>query len=309
MSDSNNNVKTITIIGLGLIGGSLVKIFKSCGYTIYGITQNQSTINTALNEKVIDKGSVELQPELLNNSELVFIATPLSSIEHYIKALGKIIKEKVIVSDVGSTKSEITKTAKKYLPANVTFIGGHPMAGTEKNGYSASFSGLFKNCAWIMTPFENNRNSREIEILKQVIAETGAKPIITDPEIHDKAVALISHLPLLISAGLCHLVKGIENDNLRELTSLMASSGFRDMTRIAGGNSKLSTDLLRSNFSELAQCTLKYYKELEILLNLSKEKPEKLENILIEISNWRRDLYDSEGKNKSLKNTSINQKV
>ena len=295
---SNNKVRRIAIVGLGLIGGSLAMALKVNGYQIVGVTKKSETISLALARKAIDQGFTELNPESLSNVDLIFLCTPLNLIPEYIQEIAKVVKHDVILSDTGSTKLEICKTAKNVLPSNIIFIGGHPMAGTEKAGFLASEISLFKNCAWLLTPVGENEKSRKaLEILQSIVTEIGAKPIFVNPEKHDQAVALVSHLPLLASIGLCQIVKNLNDTELRGLALKIASSGFRDTTRIGGGNPEMNFGLLASNFSQITLFLTKYKNELDSIINLAKNSPNKLLGNLTEINDWRSKLYNKEGKN------------
>ena len=282
-----HKIKNIAIIGLGLIGGSLAKALKGKGYILIGIDKNSKTIKLALKEKVIQKGFTELTSKSLENVGIIFICTPLPLIKDYLNKISKLkLKKKIIITDVGSTKSEICKS-----PYSM-FIGGHPMAGTEKAGFASSKKDLFKNCSWVLTPKKNN--PKALSELKKVILKTGAKIILTTPEKHDQAVALISHLPLLMSIGLCSVIK---NSDIRDLSSKLASSGFKDTTRIAGGNPEMNSNLLISNLTVLKKLLPSYVKELNNILKTADSKPKDLYKKLNNASMWRNSLYNSKDKN------------
>lgn len=289
------NIKQIAIIGLGLIGGSIAKALKEKGYKIIGITKNPKTIKLALKEKAINKGYTKLNLQSLKNIDLIFICTPLHLITTCLNKISKSkLKKGVIITDTGSTKSEICKHAARHATGTSLqfFIGGHPMAGTEKSGFSAAQKDLFKNCAWILTPV--NKNNQLLTAIKTIVKKTGAKPIITNPEKHDKAVALVSHLPLLASIGLCQTVK---ESNFRELASTVASSGFQDSTRIAGGNPKMNSNLLISNLPILKKLLPVYIKELNNIIKMADIKSRNLRKKLNTVSKWRNSLYNPKGKN------------
>ena len=300
-----HKIKNIAIIGLGLIGGSLAKALKGKGYKIIGIDTNSSTIKLALKEKAINKGYTKLNSKSLENIDLIFICTPLTLIKIYLTKISKLkLKNGVIITDVGSTKEQICKHANKIFPLypplplspSPLFIGGHPMAGTEKSGFSSSDKKLFKTRAWILTP--TNKNKQSIETLKIIIKKIGAKLIITTPKKHDETAALISHLPLLASIGLCEIVK---ESNLRNFASMTAGSGFRDSTRIAGGHSEMNSNLLNSNYSVLKKLLPLYIKELNSILKTAKTKSKSLDKKLNIVNQWRSRLYNSRGENNLLK--------
>lgn len=283
-----HKIKNIAIIGLGLIGGSLAKVLKGKGYTITGITKSQKTIRLALKEKVINKGYTRLSSKALEDTDLIFICTPLHLITTCLNKISKLnLKKGIIVTDVGSTKTEICDYARRRTGGTSLqlFIGGHPMAGTEKAGFISSKKNLFKNSAWILTP--TNKNNKPVTAIKTIIKKIGAKPIITTPEKHDQAVALISHLPLLASIGLCEAVK---KSSIKEFASIIASSGFKDTTRIASGNPEMNSNLLISNSLVLGKLLPVYLKELNNILKMAKTKD--LHRKLDSVSQWRNNLYN-----------------
>ena len=303
---SKNKIKRIVIIGLGLIGGSLAKALKAKGYHITGITKRAETINLARKQKAIDLGFTKLNNKLLEQVDVVFICTPLKLISAYIKKISKLkLKKEIIVTDVGSTKSKIcnfTKLLFSQSPAlPFIFVGGHPMAGTEESGFRAAQIELFKKCAWVLTPLDDSeKTNKAIEVLQNLIEKIAAKPIITSPAKHDQAAALVSHLPLLASIGLCQMLKNLNDPKLCNLATMIASSGFRDMTRISGGNPEMNLGLLSSNLLQIKSLLPKYYKELETIIKLVNKEPSKLHNTLTLIHEWRSKLYNPLGKNINL---------
>lgn len=278
------DIKHIAIIGLGLIGGSLAKALKAKGYNIIGIDTNKKTISLAKQEKTIDIGYTKLNKKSLIDVDIVFIATPLDFISGYLKQISELQSEKaIIVTDTGSTKAEICNYAKKLLYP--CFIGGHPMAGTEHSGYEYSNKNLFKNKSWVLIPTVNDKQS--IKILQEIITIIGAKPVLAKPLEHDLAVALISHLPLLISVALCRLVMNTKNPSTRKLAISLAASGFKDMTRIAGGNPEMNSNLLKSNLPNILKLIPEYSKEVEVILSMAKNNPRKLFLGLKTTKSWR----------------------
>ncbi len=296
-----SKIKRIVIIGLGLIGGSLARDLKASGYYVIGISRKKETINTAKKEGVINEGYISLEGKILNSVELIIITTPLNKITDFITQISKIVKSDVILTDAGSTKSDICNFAKKVLPPNIIFIGGHPMAGTEESGFSTSKRHLFKKCAWILTPLDKSKHTKNaIAKLLKIVKSTGAIPIITSAKKHDKAVALISHMPILISIALCQLVKNTKDKELFKLVQLIASSGFRDTTRVGGGNPELNKDLMTLNLLQITPFVVNYEKEISKIIKLARGNPKALLKTFIEVSCWRSKLYDLSGKNNYL---------
>ncbi len=289
---SKLKIKYIAIVGLGLIGGSLAKALKQKDYKIIGIDSSYKTISSAIKGNTIDCGFTKLSPNTLLRADLVFLATPLNLIGKYIKQIGKFVKHDLILADLGSTKLEICKIAKEVLPANIVFIGGHPMAGSEKFGFEVSDKKLFKNSVWALTPIDkNNKTKQALKLLEILIDKIEGRSIVVTPELHDKAVALISHLPLLSAIALCKLVEKVKDKKLQKLALLLASTGFKDTTRIAGGNFNLNADIISSNFSELEKLIPKYIVVLKDLIEKVSCSDPKLLKEFKNISSWRNKLY------------------
>ena len=298
---SEVRIKRIAIVGLGLIGGSLAMALKINSYYIVGITRKSETLAVAQREKAIDIGFNELDEESIKDVDLIILAPPLAVIPQYLEKIAKVVKGEIIVTDAGSTKLEICNIAKKILPKNITFVGGHPMAGTENAGFLSAQISLFKKCAWILTPIDESSKSKiAVEALKNLYEKIGSIPLIASPEKHDKAVALVSHLPLLASVGLCQLVRNMSDLELQGLASLIASSGYRDMTRIGGGNPEMNSDLITTNYSQVVSLLQNYTKELELLIKIAKENPKGFLEELNHVHNLRSKLYTKEGKNNLL---------
>jgi arogenate dehydrogenase (NADP+) len=218
----------IGVIGLGLIGGSIFKSLKAIGkYELVGVS-------TTVNDE-----NISSDYDSLKVCDLVFVCSPMNATLDVLDKLESIISSKAIVTDVCSLKTFVSK--KKY---NYKFIPSHPMAGTEHRGWENSFIGLFKGAKWAITPI-NGECLEEQEILECVIRELGAEPIITTPEEHDKAVALISHMPMVIAQALCENIK----DN--KLAQELASTGFKDTTRLALSNIEMASDMVNLNLENI----------------------------------------------------------
>lgn len=262
----------IGIIGLGLIGGSILKRLSKSGNELYVVTRNKKTLETVKNITV----KASDQYSVLQNCEVVFVCTPINKVLETLDKLENIVSENCIVTDVASVKGFLTKKKRPYK-----FIPSHPMAGTENNGYDFSFPELFEGAKWVITPYDYN----ETDILIKLIKEMGANPIITDADEHDKAVALISHLPVYIAQSLFSIAK----DN--ELAMQLASSGFRDTTRVASGNITLAMDMRQFNKKNIEVAAQEFQKVFDTLKNNYTEE------ILEPIQKQRKELYSKDGKN------------
>jgi prephenate dehydrogenase len=252
----------ISIIGLGLIGGSLAKALNErAGITcIAAVDHDKETLKNARNDGIIMHGSITADKCILD-SDIIFICTPLKYTKNLLILLNGAVKQECIITDVGSTKGDIINFADSLSGLN-NFIGGHPMAGSEKAGYHASSSHLFENAYYILCP-GNKTPERSINIISDLLEIIGAIPVIMDAREHDSIVASISHVPHIIASGLVNLVR--ETDTSEGKARILAAGGFRDITRIASSNPEMWEGVILGNAIETNRI-LNYY--IEILINI-----------------------------------------
>jgi len=220
------------LIGVGLIGGSMGLALKRTGFagSIVGISRAQ-TIATALDMGVIDEGwGYEQMDRALSGADLVFICTPIQRILEQIEEVGQLAEDGALITDVGSTKRQIMARAAECFRSNVYFVGGHPMAGSEKAGVTAADPFLFQNAIYILVPDEKVPRDR-YGAFTALLQNIGARVLELDAEAHDEAVAAISHLPQILATKLVHMVGQLNEQHDHFLP--LAAGGFRDMTRIA----------------------------------------------------------------------------
>ena len=219
----------IGIIGLGLIGGSIFKkLSNNDKYDIIGVSRSVKNI-----ENITDDYSK------LSECDLVFVCVPMNKTLEILDLLENYLREDAIVTDVCSLKDFVSHKNYKYK-----FIPSHPMAGTEFNGWENSFAELFDKATWAVA-LKENTNLDDFNTLKSVINDLGAEVLLTTPKDHDRAVAFISHAPLLIAQALC---KNIFNNPLAQK---LASSGFRDTTRLALSNLEMANDMVNLNANNI----------------------------------------------------------
>ena len=240
----------VTIIGLGLIGGSLAKaMHEKLGMRdITAVDRDSSALRLALEQGVIGKGLAS-PDERVYSSDVIFICTPVGQIPEYIDKLAQKVKNTCIITDVGSTKGAILSHVER-LPRSFRFIGGHPMAGTEKSGYQNSLPHLFENAFYILTP-ARGAAEESVKTLSSLVEAIGAIPVVMTAEEHDMAVAGISHLPHVVAAALVNTVKDIDNDTGRLQT--LSAGGFRDITRIASSSPGMWENIALSNRDHLLE--------------------------------------------------------
>lgn len=246
----DKNLK-IGIIGLGLIGGSIFKALCALKCQVYGVSKSEQTLIKA--KKYSSNVSTELN--ILENCDIVFVCTPMNKTLKILDDLELVLNEKTIVADVSSLKGFLCNKRRKYV-----FVPTHPMAGTEGSGFDSSFESLFQDAKWVLTPFEDTMYI-DLKKLSEVIQTLGATPVFAKPDEHDEAVALISHMPMIVSQALLKVVED------KELPLLLASSGFRDMTRLAASNEEMAQDMINLNSDNIQKSLLMLYSAIGELLS------------------------------------------
>ncbi|GAE25069.1 prephenate dehydrogenase [Halalkalibacter wakoensis JCM 9140] len=262
--------RTVFIIGLGLIGGSIaLAIKKEHDVHIRGFDISFEQAKVAMSLKVIDESVLSLQ-EGVEGADLIIFATPVLKTEQLLEELIQYnLKTGAIVTDVGSTKVRIVNKAKGLQQKNVTFIGGHPMAGSHKSGVEAARSHLFENAFYILTPGQGS-DVRSVIQLQNWLKGTKAKFIELSPEQHDRLAGAISHFPHVIAASLVHQIAKIEGED--PLVSRLAAGGFRDITRIASASPAMWRDILLHNKDSLLDLLDSWTEEMQSVRNLIEQE-------------------------------------
>lgn len=239
--------KTILIVGLGLIGSSLALCIRKQhpDYHILGYEPNPASAQVALERKMVDYLSDDLV-ELAEQADVILLSVPIQVSLELIEELShRNLKEGVLITDAGSTKSAIVTAAEKFLlPKNINFIGGHPMAGSHKSGAAAADIHLFENAYYIMTPCQATK-ADAVPRLTDLLSGTGARFVQLDAAEHDRVTSQISHFPHVLASSLMNQA----GDYAREhpFTNNFAAGGFRDMTRIAESEPGMWTSILMTN--------------------------------------------------------------
>ncbi|MBQ9885960.1 MAG: prephenate dehydrogenase [Lachnospiraceae bacterium] len=243
-----NNL-TIGFIGLGLIGGSIAKSFKAKypDIKIMAYSRSKNTLDKAFEDKTIDIILDDID-ERLGGCDYIFLCTPVSLNEMFLEKLRPFLHENSIVTDVGSVKGNIHRRV-EALGLEAHFIGGHPMAGSEKSGYDNSNGHLLENAYYVITPTDASPKARVDELIA-LVKSTGAIPLVTDYNTHDYIVAGISHLPHVIAASLVKLVK--DKDTPSKLMKQIAAGGFKDITRIASSSPDMWQQICLENKDNLS---------------------------------------------------------
>jgi len=255
-------VKTrVLLIGVGLIGGSLALAMKKHRHvTVVGADINTNEVQVANQLGIVDYVAEDIKTEAAQ-ADYIVLATPVEYTTAWIHDLSNWkLKETVIVTDVGSTKGEIMKAAEALNKKRISFIGGHPMAGSHTSGAVNARADLFCSARYILTPFENEQKEK-IDALMHLLEPTGAQFVLLDAATHDQITGVVSHLPHVIATSLVRQVKGYSAQN--HLVTEMAAGGFRDITRIASSNPHMWRDILKQNRSMLLTLLDDWMKEME----------------------------------------------
>ncbi|WP_339061454.1 prephenate dehydrogenase [Tepidibacillus marianensis] len=237
--------KQITVIGVGLIGGSLAINFRNSGqFHVVGYDVKEGQLQMAEKLNVIDQGVTDLQ-EAVKNADYIFFSAPVGQLYELLERFTQLeLKPGVILSDTGSTKGKLVEYSTKFQQRGAYFIGGHPMAGSHKSGVSAANERLFENAFYVLTPAPNTPKN-VVEDLMTLLRLTRAKIIQMDPYEHDQVVGAISHFPHIIAALLTNQVA--EYSESSPWYHRLAAGGFRDITRIASSNPEMWRDILLHN--------------------------------------------------------------
>ncbi len=253
-------ITTIGFIGLGLIGGSIAKTLKRVAPQIklYATSGHLSTITQAFQEGIIENDCL-LPLETLAQMDFIFLCTPVQQNLSYLKQLKPLLSSNTILTDVGSVKGDIHRAVAK-LNLEDHFIGGHPMAGSEKTGFANATAYLLENAYYVITPTAKT-SPENIERYRKLVLLLDAIPLILDDHAHDFATASISHLPHMLAYSLVNLVKEI--DDPKQTMKTIAAGGFRDMTRIAASSPVMWQDICLSNKENLLQLLDLYSGQLQ----------------------------------------------
>ncbi len=249
----------VGVVGLGLIGGSLGLDLQQLGWRVNGLVHRSLTAERAMARGLVDE--VSLDPKSLSNCELILLALPLQQLLNPDPALVDALPRNAVVTDVGSVKAPVLEIWRDLHPR---FVASHPMAGTAEAGVDAGFQGLFAGRPWVATP-ETQTEPEALETVHQLAVSLGSDWFTAEASIHDQAVALISHLPVLVSAALLRVLGEERNSAVRDLAMGLASSGFADTTRVGGGNPLLGTAMAATNTAAVLRGLAAYRWSLEQL--------------------------------------------
>ena len=287
-------MKKILIFGVGLIGGSIAlkirqkKLFDQIiGVGRSGGTSLTSYVSNGMLDVAIEKASEEIA-----STDLIIIATPVAQTKKILADIYPFINEKSVITDVGSTKSDVMAASKESLKEKFNqFIGSHPIAGSEKHGASAAKSQLFENKDIIITPHDNSCNST-VDYLRKFWVSLGGRVSNMTPEIHDEIFSTVSHIPHLLAFGLVNL---INNKSNKDQLLNFAASGFRDFSRIAASSPEVWRDISLANKKAILNDLKLYQDEISSIIKLiEEENTNELDQYLIKASTTRSEWIESQ---------------
>ncbi len=234
----------IAIVGVGLIGGSLAAALKANGKAgrVLGVGRHRASLAQAKDLGLIDE--VLSLEQAVKRADIVILATPVGAIPHLLKTMAPSLQPHTIVTDVGSTKQAIVEQAAQCLKEKVSqFVPGHPIAGAEQTGPEAAQASLFQQRYVILTPHAQSAKSA-IDAVSLLWEQCGARVLTMAPNVHDKVLASVSHLPHLLSSAYMWQVAAAEDADQR---LSIAGTGFRDITRLAAGSPEMWHDIFLAN--------------------------------------------------------------
>jgi prephenate dehydrogenase len=290
--------RKITIIGVGLLGGSIglaARKFRVAG-EIAGFVRSKKSISDCEKFGATDFATTDLLAAV-SNSDLIILCTPLAQMLPITKQFLPALKRGTIVTDVGSVKAGIVRELELLVKKfGAHFVGGHPMAGAEKTGVAAARADLFQNAVCVLTPTKKS-NANAVRKLEQFWKSLGARVLKLDAAQHDLLVSRSSHLPHVVAATLANLVLNPKNPKMQ---SQLCANGFRDTTRIASGSPEMWRDIALSNRKNLARSLDAFISELQKFQRTLKSADAKAISKFFETAKARRDSWRTKSSSVSL---------
>ncbi|WP_019640377.1 prephenate dehydrogenase [Paenibacillus fonticola] len=258
----------VAIFGVGLIGGSLALCLKGKpGITVVGHSHRPQSLQRIMDRGVVDAVTLSME-EAVSGADFIFLCVPVGNLEPYLRKLSELpLKEGCIITDVGSTKASVTACAQTLNQPGVYFIGGHPMAGSERSGVEAASTLLFENAYYVLTP-SGDVPEASYARLEELLTHTKAQIVRVDPVKHDEIVGAISHLPHIIAVALVNQIRNYNDADTDGLYQMLAAGGFRDITRIASSDPVIWRDILLSNRDILLALLKDWNQEIDGFISL-----------------------------------------
>ena len=282
--------KKVCIIGCGLIGSSIARGIKKNKLAIKVVSSNRSnsTNKKVIRLKIVDEASSDTK-KIVKGSDLIIIASPLSSYKNIVLKIKNFLQNGAILTDVGSVKKNVISLIEKNIPKNVSWISSHPIAGTEESGPESGFSQLFKNKWCILTPSKQS-NNKDVKLLEKFWKKLGSRVDVMDAKQHDYILSITSHMPHLIAYNIVNTTLKIKKKKDRNIVKYSAG-GLRDFTRIAASNPIMWRDIFIQNRENTSKMIDKFIANLKDLKKAIKSKNEKkLEKIFTETKKIRKEI-------------------
>ena len=277
----------VTIVGLGLMGGSLAGALKGQCRAVVGVARRAETVETASRMGLVDWGTTNIT-EGVREAHVVILATPVRVIIRQVAEIAPLLREGCLLMDLGSTKAQIAEKMAR-LPEHIQPLGGHPMCGKESSGIEVADPALYQGCTFILSPLE--RTSEAALSLGYELAEaTGAHPLVLSGERQDFLVGTVSHLPYLLA---CALVATADATTSADPAAWeIVAGGYRDTSRVAGSDVTMMLDILMTNRREVLKAVHAYQDQLSDLACLLEEGDEaELREMLGTIRQKRREMF------------------
>ena len=254
-------IRQVTVIGVGLIGGSLALALKNSSFCneIVGAGRSRDNLDKAVELGVIDRYSIDLK-EAVAGADLVFLAVPMGMMASVMEEIAGAVPAHAVITDAGSVKAPVVEAAKMHLSSSINrFVPGHPIAGNENSGVSAAFKDLYQWRRVILTPMQNT-SAEAIDLVTAMWKAAGAEITTMSVEQHDRVLASTSHLPHMLAFGLVDsLARLPDSDDVFRY----AAGGFRDFTRIASSDPVMWRDICLANSSALLEALQRYETDMQ----------------------------------------------
>ena len=236
----------VTVVGLGLMGGSLAAALRGQCRAVTGVARRAATVDAALARGLVDRATTDLA-DGVSGADVVVLATPVRTILSQIAQIGLLLPDGCLLIDLGSTKAEIVD-AMARLPGHVQPLGGHPMCGKERSGLESADPALYRDCTFVLCPLPRTSEAA-LALANQLVAAIGAHPLLLEPQRHDSLMATASHLPYLLACALVATAGAAASAD--PAVCRLLASGFRDTSRLAGSDVTMMLDILLTNRLEV----------------------------------------------------------
>ncbi|MBN1876928.1 MAG: prephenate dehydrogenase [Anaerolineae bacterium] len=279
---------TITVVGLGLMGGSLAGALRGKCKCVVGVARRQETLDFALAHGLVDEGTSDLITGV-RDADVVILGTPVRVIIEQLAELAPHLREGCIVMDLGSTKSFIVEAMDRLLPAHIQPLGTHPMCGKEKSGIEVAETTLYNGCTFILTPLPRTTEAT-VALGRELAEAVGANPLVLEADRQDYLVGTVSHLPYLLA---CSLVATANATTSKDpAVWKIVAGGYRDTSRVAGSDVKMMLDILMTNQGHVLDAVHAFEAQLQALTRLIEAgDEEELCKVLSAIRAQRREMF------------------